>query len=170
MGVFAKQEDLHLWGQGGDYARYDYVSEHYLMSEMLRNDFFCNCTYLLRKGDWIYMTDCEDQIMVVRVDSVDQPMRIVFLSKLERVYAQPVVELKPDLPDDIGLIYRHRPTRAGGHSIVTAKGEVFAINFPTRQEVERAIANCYESKVFEAPHGHEPTSDYVSANSKIYKG
>jgi hypothetical protein len=169
MAVQAKESDLQLWGQGGNCARYDYNSEHYLMSDMLTNDFFCNCTYLLRKGDFIYITDAEDQIIVVRVDEVDQGSRRVVLSKVERLYALPVVTINEDLPDDPGLTYRWRPTRAGGHSIITAAAEVFAVNFPNRQEAERAIANIYESKVFEAPHGHEPTAATVSANTKTYK-
>lgn len=168
--IRAKEQDLQLWGQGGTCARYDYTSHDYLMSEMLRNDFLCDCTYLLRKGDFIYITDCEDQIVVVRVDEVDKGARLVFISKIERLYALPVINARKGAPkDDIGLIYRWRPTRAGGHSVITAAGEVFAINFETKSEAERAVANCYETGIFVPPFGHEPTVQYVSSNSKIYR-
>lgn len=168
MGVHAKEADLQIWSQGGTTARYDYTSAEYLMSEMLTNDFFCNCTLLLRKGDFIYMTDCEDQIMVIRIDEVDKSSRFIFLSKIERLYATPVVAVS-GVVNDPGLIYRWRPTRAGGHSIITAAGEVFAINFETKEQANRCIANCLETKVFEAPFGHEPTAQYVSANAKTYR-
>lgn len=169
MGVQAKEVDLQIWGQGGNRARYDYTSDYYLMSEMLTNEFFGLCTYLIRKGDYIYITDCEDQIIVVRADEVDQQAHMVFLSKIERLYAIPVVAPSEDA-DSPGLIYRWRPTRAGGHSIITANAEVFAINFPTKQEAQRCIANCNETKIYAAPHGHEPTLQYVSANAKVYQG
>lgn len=169
MAVFAKETDLQIWGQGGNRARYDYTSTEYLMSEMLTNEFFGLCTMLVRVGDYITITDAEDQIIVVRVDETDKQAQLCYISKVERLYALPVVTTKSDNPDDPGLTYRWRPTRAGGHSVITAKGEVFSINHDTKNEALRCIANCAETGVWVPPHGHEPTARFVSDNTKIYR-
>lgn len=166
----AKEADLVLWSSNSSLrGRYDYITDRFLLTEMLNDDFFGVCFALLQVNDIITITDAEDQIMDVRVDEIDKRKLKCRISKLERRYATPVVELRDDLPDDPGLVYRYRPTRAGGHSIVTGHGELFAINFETRSDAERAIANVYDQKVFEAPAGHEPAPPFVSPNAKIFK-
>ena len=165
----ALRKDLTCWsGASAKRGRYDYDSNEFRLSEMLTNDFFGDVDYL-QPGDYIHVCDCEDQTIVVRVDIVDRQARKCWISKLERLYAIPVVETKDELPDDPGLVYRSRGTRGGGHSIVTADGSVFAINFDTRTDAERAIANCYDTKIFVPPAGHEPTEEFVSKNAKTYK-
>lgn len=160
---------MMLWsGASAKRGRFDYDTPDFRMQEMVNDTFFGDCWSILKPGDYITVTDCEDQVITVRVDLVDKHARKVFLSKMERIYAMPVVEIDEDLPDDPGLVYRYRSPRGGGHSIVTKSGAVFAINFDTRVEAERTIANCYEEKIFEVPAGHEPTEDYVSKNTKIW--
>jgi hypothetical protein len=166
----AREADLQVWGQGGNRGRYDYTTEQYLMAEMLNDDFFGACFALLRPGDYITITDAEDQILIVRIDEVNKASLKVYLSKMERVYAMPVVTAREGVKNDPGLVYRWRPSRSGGHSVITARGEVFAVDFANRGEAERCIENCYDNGVFEAPHGHEVTERHVSKNAKIYQG
>ncbi len=163
----AKNKDLQLWSSSNGKARYDYDSKEYRLADMLTDDFFGQCD-LLRVGDQIFITDCEDQIMVVRVDTLERGVRKAWLSKLERIYAHPVVELRADHPDDPGLVYRFRTTAAGGHSIVTGTGEVVAINFKSRESATQAIAAMYEKGSFEPPKGCEPTAQFVKG-AKIFK-
>ena len=165
----ALRNDLTLWsGSSARRGRYDYDSKEFRMSEMLTDDFFGDIDFL-QAGDYITITDCEDQVMTVRVDLIEKRERKCRLSRIERLYVMPIAEIRDDLPDDPGLVYRNRGPRGGGHSIVCADGSVFAINFETRTDAERAIANCYETKVFLAPAGHEPTDKFVSQNAKAYK-
>jgi hypothetical protein len=165
----ALRNDLTLWsGASAKRGRYDLDCKDHRLSEILTDDFLGDVDFL-QPGDYITITDCEDQIVTVRVDLMDKQARKCYLSRIDRLYAMPVVELKTDLPDDPGLTYRYRAPRAGGHSVVTADGEVFAINFANRTEAERAISNAYETKVFIAPAGHEPAEPFISRNAKVYK-
>ncbi len=162
MTLRAEQKNLSCWsGVGAKGARFDYSNDDHRLSDMLNDDYFGLCVPLLKKGDWIYLTDCEDQIMVVRVDYADRGSRTVKLSRIERLFAIPVVELKTDNPEDPGLVWRWRARAGGGHSIMNAKGEVVAVNFANKELAEQAIAIMYEKGVFVAPTGHEPTSQFV---------
>lgn len=107
--------------------------------------------------------------MTVRIDLLEKRERKCRLSRIDRLYAMPVTTLNSDLPDDPGLVYRSRGTRGGGHSIVCSDGSVFACNFETRTDAERAIATCYETQVFIPPAGKEPTEKFVSRNAKAYQ-
>ena len=170
VSVQADPKHLSVWsGSGAAFGRLDYRTDEYRLSDMLNDSFFGLCWAMLKDGDFITVIDCEDQIMTIRVDRVERNTRKVFISRIERLYAMPAVELKTELPDDPGLVYRFRPTKSGGHSIVTAQGELFAINFETRTDAERAIARCYEDQSFAVPAGHEPVEPYVSPNAKIYR-
>lgn len=175
----ADRDDLVPWSDAAAiHTRWDYDTNQYLLEEMLNDHFFGDCWDLLgsnepdrkhsRRRHYITITDAADQIMVVRVDSVEKQARIVRLSKIERLYAQPVVELKDELPDDPGLVYRYRGPRGGGHAVICADGSVWAVNFVTRTDAERAIANAYDEKIFSPPAGHEPTADIVKG-AKIYQ-
>lgn len=158
----AKEKDLKQWSGFASKARYDYDSEDYRLEEMLNDEFFGLCCSLLKKGDIIVITDCEDQILTVRVDVVDKPGMKVWMSALERQFANPVVAPRQtQLAHDPGLTYRWRTTRAGGHSIVTRTGEVVAINFGSREHAQRAIELMYESGNLTPPYGHEPTAQFV---------
>lgn len=166
----ADRKDLTLWsGSSAARGRYDYDSDTHRLDEICDDRYFGDCYDLLQKGDYITATDCEDQIMTLRVDLIDKSARKVFLSRIERLYASPVVALKNELPEDPGLVYRYRTPRAGGHAIMTAAGEVHSINYDTRTDAERAIARMYDEKIFEVPAGHEPVEPYVSKNTKVYK-
>ena len=178
--IRANRDDLIPWSDAAAiHTRWDYDSSEYLLVEMLNDHFFGDCWDLLKGDDsdrkrsrrrhFITITDAEDQIVTVRVDLVDKVARKVFLSRIDRLYAMPVVELKEELPDDPGLTYRYRSLRGGGHAILTSDGSVFGILYETRTDAEREIANCYETKIFVPSAGHEPTPQYVSANAKIYK-
>lgn len=158
----AKEKDLQQWSGFAAKARYDYDSVDYRLEEMLNNDFFGLCCSLLKKGDLITITDCEDQIVTVRVDSVDKTGMQVWLSAVERQFANPIVAPRQTkLAHDPGLTYRWRTTRAGGHSIVTRTGEVVAINFGSREHAQRAVEQMYETGNLTPPYGHEPTAQFV---------
>jgi hypothetical protein len=158
----AREEKMGCWsGSSALFGRYDYHDDQFRLEEMLNDDFFGSVYAMLRKGDLITITDCEDQIMVVRVDYVDRGALKVWLSKIERLYAMPVVALDTQLEYDPGLVYRWRAQRGGGHSILAADGSVVAINFSSRQEAEKVIAGMYKLKEFAAPAGHEPVEPFV---------
>ena len=164
----ALRNDLTLWsGSSARRGRYDLDCRDHKLSEILNEDYLGDIDFL-QAGDYIWITDCFDQIMTVRVDLIDKQARKCYLSRIDRLYAIPVVELKEELPDDPGLTYRFRGPRGGGHSVMTAAGEVFATGFDNRVDAERCIANCYAEKVFVPPAGHEPTGEIVK-NAKIYK-
>lgn len=168
--VQADPKHLSVWsGPSAQFGRMDYRTDQYRLGDMLNDKFFGLCWSHLKAGDYITITDCEDQLMTIRVDSIDRQTRKVFISRIERLHAIPCVDLKSDLPDDPGLTYRYRSPKAGGHAIITGQGEVYAINFDTRTEAERAIANAYDTTIFQPPAGHEPREPYVSKNAKIYQ-
>ncbi len=153
---------ISCWsGAGAEFGRYDYRTEQHRLADILTNDYFGNAYHLFRIGDMITVIDCEDQIMVVRVDHIERGALKVYLSRIERLYALPVTGKASDFPEDPGLCWRWRARNGGGHSIVTAKGEVVAVNFPSKDVAEQAIAIMYEKKIFSAPSGHEPTSQFV---------
>jgi hypothetical protein len=164
----ALRKDLTCWsGASAKRGRYDFDSQEHKLSEILNDDYFGDIDYL-QPGDYIHITDCFDQIVTVRIDLTDRKARKAYLSRIERLYSLPAVEIRDELPDDPGLTYRSRGTRGGGHCILTGDGSVFAISFDTRTDAERAIANCYESKIFIPPAGHEPSEEFVK-NAKIWQ-
>lgn len=165
----AKEKDLKQWSGFASKARYDYDSDEYRIEEMLNNDFFGLCCALLKKGDLITITDCEDQIITVRVDNVDRPGMQVWLSSIERLYAHPIAPVRKEIKNDPGFVYRWRSTRGGAHSIITRTGEVVAINFSSREHAERAIAHMYQTGEFAPPYGHEPTAQFVSASTRVFR-
>jgi hypothetical protein len=168
--IRASEKHISLWsGSGAAFGRYDYRPEEHRLFDMLNDDYFGDLAYMFRNGDMITIIDCEDQILTVRVDHVERTSRKVYLSRIERLYAMPVVALRSDVPDDPGLAWRWRARQGGGHSIVTAKGELVAINFPSKEVAEQAIAIMYKNKVFSPPVGHEPTAQYVR-DAPIYRG
>lgn len=168
MTARAKPNDLSQWnGPAAKYGKFDYISHFYTLDEMLNDDFFGLCDWL-QPYDMIWITDCEDQIMVVRVDDYDRGTMKCMLSRLERMHAQPVVELRSDFPDDPGFIYRWRPGRTGGHSVITEKGEVVAVKFNSREEAQRFIHNFYESGQLAVKPENDP-GVLLSKNAKIYK-
>ncbi len=166
----AEEKMLSCWsGPGAQFGRYDYKHEEHRLSDMLNDDYFGSITYALRPGDHIMITDCEDQIMNVRVDHIERHQHKVYLSRLERIYAMPVVTLDSENPDDPGLVRRWRARNGGGHSIMTAKGELVAISFPSKEVAEQAIRIMYETKRFIPPVGHEPTKQFVR-DTPIFRG
>jgi hypothetical protein len=165
----AEERLLSCWsGSGAAYGRFDYRHEDHRLQDMLNNDYFGNCPLLLKRGDFITIIDCEDQIMTVRVDFVDRRALKCHLSRIERLYALPVV-MQSDDPDDPGLTWSWRARNGGGHSIINAKGEIVAINFASKETAEQAIAVMYEKKIYSAPTGHEPTKQFVK-HAPIAKG
>lgn len=105
----AKEKDLKQWSGFASKARYDYDSDEYRIEEMLNNDFFGLCCALLKKGDLITITDCEDQIITVRVDNVDRPGMQVWLSSIERLYAHPIAPVRKEIKNDLRRLSRLRP-------------------------------------------------------------
>lgn len=170
MSVLRSDEKrLSLWsGAGAEYGRYDYRHEDHRLHDILNTDYFGNNGHLFRVGDMITIIDCEDQIMVVRVDHIERAQLKVYLSRIERLYAMPVVKLDSENPDDPGLCWKWRPRASGGHSIMTAKGEIVALNFPSKEVTEQAIKIMYDRKNFTPPVGHEPTRQYVR-DTPIYR-
>lgn len=167
--VRCDEKQLSQWsGSGAVFGRYDYRHTEHRLNDMLNDDYFGNATHLLRIGDYITIIDCEDQILTVRIDYLDRHSMKAHLSRIERLYALPVVALRDDIPNDPGLVWKWRSRAGGGHSIMTAKGEVLAINFPTREVADQAIRIMYDRKVFAAPPGHEPTKQYVR-DAPVYK-
>lgn len=158
----ANIKNLSCWsGSGAAFGRWDYRSDDRRLNDILTNHYFGDQTHLLRLGDMITIIDCEDQIMEVRVDFLDKSAHQLHLSRIDRKYALPVVELDSENPDDPGLIWKWRSKNGGGHSIINAKGEIVAINFQTRELAEQAIAIMYKNKAFVAPVGHEPTKTFI---------
>lgn len=155
--IRAKEKDLKLWSSANWRARYDYDTEDFILDEILDDDFFGGCHGILKKGDYITITDAEDQVLTVRVDYIDKKALKIGLSKIERVHVLPVVPKRDNVPNDPGLTYRWRSTRGGGHSIITAKGELVGINYPSKDEAVRAIENMYETKTYRPAPAHLPT-------------
>src|SRR5687768_14856588 len=119
------EKKLSLWsGAGAEFGRYDYRHPEHRLNDMLTDDYFGNITHMLRVGDMITIIDCEDQIMTVRVDHIERHSLKVYLSRIERLYATPVVTLDSENLEDPGLVWRWRARNGGGHSILTAKGEI----------------------------------------------
>ena len=166
----AKESDLKPWSTGPGKTRYDYDTPDFRLEEMLNDDFFGHCTVLLRKGDLITITDCEDQIMVVRVDTMDRPSMKAWLSQIERLHAHPVVAIRKDVSFDPGLTYRWRAVRGGGHAIITRSGEIVAINFPSKEHALHAIEVMYKTGNFNPPAGREPFAQFVKGASIFRPG
>jgi hypothetical protein len=164
----AKEAHLIPWSVGHGKTRYDYDNADWRLAEMLHDDFFGMCVALIRKGDLITITDCEDQIVTVRVDAVDKAAMKVWLSLVERLYAMPVVPIRKDVPNDPGLTYRWRSARGGGHAIVTRSNEIVAINFPSKEHAMQAIEVMYKTGNFTPPAGREPTAQFVS-EAKLFR-
>jgi hypothetical protein len=169
MTIRSDEKKISCWsGAGAEFGRYDYRHDEHRLSDMLTDDYFGNNAIIFRIGDIITLIDCEDQIMTVRVDHIERSSLKLYLSRLERIHAMPVVTLKSDFPDDPGLVWRWRARFGGGHSIITAKGEIVAVNFPSKEVAEQAIAIMYQNKKFTPPVGHEPTKQYVR-DTPIFK-
>lgn len=170
MTIRCDEKLISCWsGAGAEFGRYDYRQENHRLSDMMTDDYFGNAYHLFRPGDMIYAFDCEDQGMVFRVDHVERATLKVYLSRIERLYAQPVVALRGDVANDPGLVWRWRARNGGGHSIITAKGEVVAINFPSKEVAEQAIRIMYDRSNFTAPSGHEPTNQFVK-DAPVFRG
>jgi hypothetical protein len=159
--IRAKETDLKPWSHGPGKTRFDYDNANWRIDEMLNDDFFGFCASLLRLGDLITITDCEDQIVVVRVDTLDKANQKVWISAIERLYAHPVVAARKDVSYDPGLVYRWRSPRGGGHAIITRTGAVVAINFPSKEHALHAIELMYKTGNFAPPAGREPTDQFV---------
>jgi len=163
----AKEKDLKLWSSAHARARYDYDADEYLLDEMLNDEFFGGCHAILKNGDYITITDAEDQVIIVRVDFIDKKALTVGLSKMERLHALPVVKPREDVVNDPGLAHRWRTSRGGGHSIITAKGELVGIQYASKDDAERAIAIMYENAKFIPAPAHMPTRQFAK-NIKIF--
>lgn len=170
--IRAKETDVKPWSHGPGKTRFDYENSNWRLEEMLNEDFFGLCTYLVRPGDMIWITDCEDQIVVVRADLVDKMTKKIWLSVIERFNAMPVVPIRKDLAKEItvdpGLAYRWRATRGGGHSILTRSGEIVAINFPSKDHALHAIEAMYRTGNFTPPPGREPIEQFVKG-AKLFR-
>lgn len=165
--IRCRERDLEQWSNGQSRTRFDHSSKDYTLKDMLNEDYFGACWALLRPGDYVWITDCEDQTVVVRIDMVDKASMKVAMSTIEKLHAHPIVDNRSDDPNDPGLVYRYRSVRGGGHCIVTEHGEVVAIEFPTREHAEQAIAVMYETRHFSPPPNHDPEGRIKSA--KIFK-
>ncbi len=159
--IRAKENELKPWSHGPGKTRFDYDNANWRLEEMLNEDFFGFCTALIRQGDLITITDCEDQIMVVRADVVDKMAQKLWISAVERLYAHPVVTPRKDVSYDPGLTYRWRSPRGGGHAVITRTGEVVAINFPSKEHALHCIELMYKTGNFAPPAGREPTEQHV---------
>lgn len=148
----ANERGLMQWSGAAQRARYDYISENHLIDDMLNDFYFGGCWATLRKGDLITITDAEDKMITVRVDDIDRASLRASLSIIERLSVVPVID-KTD--NSLGIAYRWRGPRGGGHSIVTADA-VIAINFASKEAVDTAISVMRQNNSLVPPRGHEP--------------
>ncbi len=157
----AEEKQLSCWsGAGAAFGRYDYRTEEHRVEDMMNEEYFGNCTHLLKKGDMITIIDAESQILTILIDHIDRGMRRVLFSRVERLHAFPVVTTSED-PEDPGLVWRWRSRNGGGHSILNKKGEVVAINYASREEAEQAVKIMYETKTFSPKPENAPTKQFV---------
>jgi hypothetical protein len=169
IGPQVRAKENELLAPNAGFNLYHYTSDVYLMSEMLHPHFFGVCWALLKKGDHVLITDAEDKIVQVRVDSVERQTLKVELSVIVELTAKPIIAQQLNAsPGAPKLAHRWRAKRGGSHSIVNEDGKVLAVNFDSKQDAENHIGLMYQIGKFVAPKGHEPTPQTVSNPGMVY--
>lgn len=135
--VMARQQWLHSWNIDAQRGRHDYDCDDHLIKEMENASYFGAIYQCFRRGDYIYVTDAAQEMIVFVVDDVDAPNRKVWCSVLERLETRPLTAETGTI--DSGYTIKWRGPRGGLWCIVNKDGEVQEGEYKNKEEATRAL-------------------------------